>query len=114
MWVFGGFLACWQRCKIEIIKRSTSPKMEQVKENTGALPREMSADAGYFSSDAVKDLSAEGMDVYMPPDRMHHTYKMPAAPRGRIPSSPIDSGPDETQAEDEAGTEALRAEEGVI
>ena len=61
------------------------PMMEQVKENTGELPREMSADAGYFSSDAVKDLSAEGIDVYMPPDRMHHAYKMAAAPRGRIP-----------------------------
>ena len=61
------------------------PMMKQVKENTGELPRQMSADAGYFSSDAVKDLIADGIDVYMPPDRMHHTYKMPAAPRGRIP-----------------------------
>lgn len=61
------------------------PMMKQVKANTGELPRQMSADAGYFSSDAVKDLTADGIDVYMPPDRMHHTYKMPAAPRGRIP-----------------------------
>lgn len=66
-------------------KRQAVPMMKQVKENTGALPREMSADAGYFSSDAVKDLTADGVDVYMPPDRMHHTYKMPEAPRGRIP-----------------------------
>ncbi len=61
------------------------PMMEQVKTNTGTVPREMSADAGYFSSNAVKDLTADGIDVYMPPDRMHHTYKMPAASRGRIP-----------------------------
>ena len=61
------------------------PMMKQVKENTGKLPREMSADAGYFSSDAVTNLAANGIDVYMPPDKMHHTYKMPAAPRGRIP-----------------------------
>lgn len=61
------------------------PMMEQVKENTGKLPREMSADAGYFSSNVVKDLTASGIDVYMPPDKMHHAYKMPAAPRGRIP-----------------------------
>ena len=67
-------------------KAQAVPMMEQVKENTGELPREMSADAGYFSSDAVKDLSADGIDVYMPPDKMHHTYKMPAAPRGRIPN----------------------------
>lgn len=59
--------------------------MAQVKENTGGLPREMSADAGYFSSNEVAELSATGIDVYMPPDKMPHTYKMPAAPRGRIP-----------------------------
>jgi len=66
-------------------KGQAVPMMGQVKTNTGELPREMSADAGYFSSDAVKDLTGDGIDVYMPPDRIQHTYKMPAAPRGRIP-----------------------------
>ncbi len=66
-------------------KGQAVPMMEQVKTNTGGLPREMSADAGYFSSDAVKDLTGDGIDVYMPPDRIQHTYQMPAAPRGRIP-----------------------------
>jgi hypothetical protein len=61
------------------------PIMKQVKENTGELPRVMSADAGYFSSNAVEELTVAGIDVYIPPDRMHHAYKMPAAPRGRIP-----------------------------
>jgi transposase len=61
------------------------PMMDQVKANTGKLPRQMSADAGYFSSDVVKDLTTEGIDVYMPPDKVHHAYNMPAAPRGRIP-----------------------------
>ena len=66
-------------------KRQAVPMMEQVNANTGGLPREMSADAGYFSSDAVTELTADGIDVYMPPDKMRHAYKMPAAPRGRIP-----------------------------
>jgi transposase len=66
-------------------KGQAVPMMERVKANTGRLPREMSADAGYFSSDAVTDLTADGIDVYMPPDKTHHAYKMPAAPRGRIP-----------------------------
>jgi len=66
-------------------KGQATPMMQQVKENTGALPREMSADAGYFSSDEVIKLSTTGMDIYMPPDKTQHTYKMPAAPRGRIP-----------------------------
>ena len=61
------------------------PMMEQVKANTGELPRQMSADAGYFSSDAVKDLTTDGIDVYMQPDKMHHAHTQPAAPRGRIP-----------------------------
>ena len=66
-------------------KGQAVPMMKQVKENTGKLPREMSADAGYFSSDAVKDLTTEGVDVYMPPDKMCHTHSLLAAPRGRIP-----------------------------
>ena len=59
--------------------------MEAVKINTGQLPRQMSADAGYFSSDAVKNLTALGIDVYMPPDKIGHRFNLPPAPRGRIP-----------------------------
>jgi len=66
-------------------KGQATPLMQQVKENTGRLPREMSADAGYFSSDEVTRLTAAGIDAYMPPDKMCHTTRMPAAPRGRIP-----------------------------
>ena len=39
------------------------PMMEVVKANTGQLPRQMSADAGYFSSEAVMNLTAHGIDV---------------------------------------------------
>lgn len=63
------------------------PMMEVVKRNTNQLPRQMSADAGYFSSDAVKTLTARGIDVYMPPDKMGHRLTLPPAPRGRIPKS---------------------------
>jgi transposase len=61
------------------------PMMEAVKANTGQLPRQVSADAGYFSSEAVNNLAALGMDVYMPPDKMRHGSAPPPAPRGRIP-----------------------------
>jgi transposase len=64
-----------------------TPMMEKVKENTGELPSQMSADAGYFSSDEVTKLTAAGIDVYMPPDKLHHAFKTPAAPRGRLPQS---------------------------
>jgi transposase len=66
-------------------KGQATPMMQQVKENIGELPQEMSADAGYFSSDQVIKLAAAGIDAYIPPDKMSHTYKVPAAPRGRIP-----------------------------
>jgi len=61
------------------------PMMEIVKANTGQLPRQMSADAGYFSSDAVKNLTTAGIDVYMPPDKINHRATLQPAPRGRIP-----------------------------
>ena len=63
----------------------TEPMMEIVKSNTGQLPCQMSADAGYFSSDAVSNLTALGMDVYMPPDKIGHRFTLPPAPRGPIP-----------------------------
>ena len=61
------------------------PMMEVVKSNTGQLPYQMSADAGYFSSDAVSNLTVLGIDVYMPPDKIGHRFTLPPAPRGRIP-----------------------------
>jgi transposase len=63
------------------------PMMEVVKVNTGQLPRQMSADAGYFSSDAVMNLTAQGIDVYIPPDKIGHRWTLPPAHRGRIPKS---------------------------
>jgi len=63
------------------------PMMEVVKANTGQLPRQMSADAGYFSTDAVKNLTTIGIDVYMPPDKISHRATLPPTPRGRIPKN---------------------------
>lgn len=76
----------------EVINKPTDrgqaePMMAVVKGNVGQLPRQLSADAGYFSSDAVTNLTALGIDVYMPPDKMGHRFTLPPAPRGRIPRS---------------------------
>lgn len=68
-----------------IDKGQAQPMMEKVKENAGRLPNQMSADAGYFSSETVTALTQMGIDVYMPPNRISHTdFKQPS-PRGRIP-----------------------------
>jgi transposase len=66
-------------------KRQAKPMIDRVRDNTGKLPRQMSADAGYFSAEAVQVLTSDGVDVYMPPDKTQHGFKLPPAPRGRIP-----------------------------
>ncbi len=76
----------------EVINKPTDrgqaePMMAMVKDNTGQFPRQMSADAGYFSSESVTNLTVWGIDVYMPPDKIGHRFTLPPAPRGRIPNS---------------------------
>lgn len=67
-------------------KGQAEPMMEVVKANTGELPLQMSGDAGYFSTDIVTNLTRQGIDVYIPPDKMRHGSKPLSAPRGRIPA----------------------------
>jgi transposase len=66
-------------------KGQAKPMMEKVKENAGRLPKQMSDDTGYFSSDTLTALTEMGIDVYMPPNRISHAdFRLPS-PRGRIP-----------------------------
>jgi transposase len=67
-------------------KKQAIPMMKQVKANTGELPRKMSSDTGYFSKEVVQALTADGIDAYIPPDKMKHSSAPPKAPRGRIPN----------------------------
>jgi len=66
-------------------KGQAVPMMKQVKKNTGQLPREMSADAGYFSAKVVSEMNAMGVEAFIPPDKIKHTVPVPSAPLGRIP-----------------------------
>ena len=54
-------------------------------DNVGAIPKEVSADAGYYSAQAVADLQALGVDPFVAPEKTRHGHKPPPAPRGRIP-----------------------------
>ena len=58
--------------------------VEQAIGNTGVVPREVSADAGYYSAKAVERLSALGADPFIAPDKTRHGQTIPPAPRGRI------------------------------
>jgi hypothetical protein len=66
-------------------KKQVIPMMKQVKLITGKLPREISADTGYFYTEAVEVLTVDDINVYMPPDKTQHKNQIPAVPRGWIP-----------------------------
>jgi transposase len=67
-------------------KQQVKPLIEQMKTNLGeAKPREVSADAGYFSEDNVKYLESEQIESYVATGRQKHGTVEPVA-RGRIPA----------------------------
>ena len=59
--------------------------IEETVNNTGAVPKEVSADAGYYSAKAVDELYALGVDPFVAPEKTRHGRVLEPAPRGRIP-----------------------------
>ena len=66
-------------------KHQAGAMVEESIGNVGAVPKEVSADAGYYSAKAVEDLHALGVDPFIAPDQTRHGRAAPPAPRGRIP-----------------------------
>ena len=66
-------------------KQQAVGMVEEAIGNSGAVPREVSADAGYYSAAAVDELHVLGVDPYIAPDKTRHGTVPPPAPRGRIP-----------------------------
>ena len=60
--------------------------LEQIESNTGGRPKELSADAGYFSDQNVKAVEENGIDPYIAAERFKHG-KRPPAPTGPIPEA---------------------------
>lgn len=68
----------------------TQAMVEQIEENTGQLPDEMSLDAGYYSDANVRYLEEEKkIDVYMPPCRLKHREYRNAKPEELTKESSI-------------------------
>ena len=67
-------------------KQQAVVMIEEAIANTGAVPREVSATAGYYSAQAVDDLDGLGVDPFVAPEQTRHGRVVPPAPRGRIPS----------------------------
>ena len=59
--------------------------IEETIDNAGTVPREVSADAGYYSAKAVEELCILGVDPFVAPEKTRHGWVPPPAPRGRIP-----------------------------
>lgn len=60
--------------------------VEQVEANTGRVPRQVLADAGYYSERNGEELAKRGIEAFIPPYKVKHTVWRDAPyPRGRIP-----------------------------
>ena len=63
------------------------PMVDRIRKNLGRNPDEISADAGYCSEANLKVLSRRRLDPYIATGKGVRQYRMPAAPRGRIPQN---------------------------
>ena len=68
-------------------KQQAVAMVEQTIGNIGLAPKEISADAGYYSAKEVNGLQALGVDPFIAPNQNRHGRVPPPAPRGRIPNS---------------------------
>jgi transposase len=66
-------------------KKQLEPMLAEVKENCNALPKELSADAGYYSEENIAHARAKGIHALIPPGNTRHTDVQFTPPRGRIP-----------------------------
>ena len=90
-------------------KQQAAAMMEETIDNVGAVPREVSADAGYYSAKAVDELYALGVDPFVAPEQTPPTAGLcHPRPRGRIPSHLSPRDRDATEVTDQAGSAALR------
>ena len=65
--------------------RQLEPMVEQVKANTGLMPKELSADSGYFCREDIEQVQAKGVEPFVAPGRSKHGQEPVAAPPGRPP-----------------------------
>lgn len=75
--------------------------IDNATENTGKKPEEVSADAGYFSSDNIEMVEQMGIDGYIPPDRQRH---------GKAPTPPSCVDPQKQSAADRQRSKLLTPE----
>lgn len=65
-------------------KQQAVAMVEQAIGNLGSAPKEVSADAGYYSAKAVAGLHSLGVDSFIVPDQTRYGRIPSPAPRGRV------------------------------
>lgn len=65
--------------------RQLEPMVEQVQANTGLLPVQMSADAGYLCQEDIEKVQTKGVECFVATGRSKHGEDATTAPRGRPP-----------------------------
>lgn len=59
--------------------------LDEVHDNSGQQPKEVSGDAGYYSEENITAIEAAGATAYLAPGRIkHNQWRNQKAPRGRI------------------------------
>ena len=66
-------------------KQQAVTMVEEAIANLGTVPKEVSADAGYYSAKAVDGLCILGVDPFIAPEKTRHGARPEPAPRGPIP-----------------------------
>lgn len=65
--------------------RQLEPMVTQVEATTGLLPRQLSADSGYFCREDIENVEQRGVEPFVAPGRSKHGQEPVPAPRGRPP-----------------------------
>jgi hypothetical protein len=93
-------------------KRQLVPMMRKVCENTGHMPEKTSADAGYFSQEAVMHPELAATDLYVPPDRQKHGQPLPDPPSGGMKTSVVDDM--RRKLASQAGREVYKRRKAIV
>ena len=67
-------------------KKQLEPMIAEIEKSCNAVPKELSADAGYYSEENVAHAQGEGIKTFIPSGNPRHTDAKPASSRGRIPN----------------------------
>ena len=78
-------------------KHQAVDMMKETIANTGEVPVELSADAGYYSARAIRELSELGVEPFVTPDKTRHVRKLPPATPLPAPTAPPAPTPTDKQ-----------------